>query len=119
IYLSELQNLNLEQINNIKIIENKFYKEQLVSKEDLKIFLEFFQILDSNKKSLPLDSDTEYLYKIQITANTQKYFIDVYGNNIISIYPFDGVNPKNFINIEDLPLSLQAESICKYILNKQ
>ncbi|MGL4741763.1 MAG: DUF4883 family protein [Sarcina sp.] len=119
VYLEELKNLKLEKVNNIKIIENKFYKEQPVKKDDFKIFLELFQMLDQKNNILSLDSDLEYLYKIQIVADDKIFFIDVYGNNIISIYPFDGINPKNFLCIDDIPLSLQAESICKYILNKQ
>lgn len=118
-YLKELQRLNLETVINIKIIENKFYKEKPVEKEDLKIFQELFQLLDEKNIIKPLDRDTEFLYKIQITTDKKKYFIDVYGNDIISIYPFDGVNPKNFLLVNNLPLSTQPESICKYILNKQ
>ncbi|WP_297520437.1 DUF4883 family protein [uncultured Clostridium sp.] len=115
-YSESLKELITTDITEIKLIENKFYKEVILDKNSTKLISDMVNELDLKSITLPLSSDIECLFKLHIKNNTQKYVIDVYGNDIISIYPWDGVYEKDFLDISSLPLSLKAESICNFIL---
>ena len=115
-YSENLKELVTANISEVKLIENKFYKEVILDKNSTKLISDMINELDLKAIALPLSSDIECLFKLHIQNNTQKYVIDVYGNDIISIYPWDGVYEKDFLDISSLPLSLKAESICNFIL---
>ncbi|MGL5575717.1 MAG: DUF4883 family protein, partial [Sarcina sp.] len=100
----------------IKLIENKFYKEVILDKTTSKLIVDMINTLDKSKFTNPIENNIECLFKLHIENNSNKYVIDVYGNDIISIYPWDGIYEKDFLDISDLPLSLKAESICNFIL---
>ena len=117
-YSETLKTLVNNDIKQIKLIENKFYKEIILNKNSENLIIEMVNELDFTTTTQPLSDDIECLFKLHIEDNTQKYVIDVYGNDIISIYPWDGIYEKDFLDISSLPLSLQAESICNFILKK-
>lgn len=115
-YTQNLKALNSENIKEIKLIENKFYKEVILDKSTSKLIVDMIESLDITKVSESLNDDVECLFKLHIENNSNKYVVDVYGNDIISIYPWDGIYEKDFLDISELPLSLNAESICNFIL---
>ncbi len=59
------------------------------------------------------------LYRIYIDISTDKFVIDIYGDDVISIYPWDGNYEKEIYSIKDLALSLKAESIAKYLFENK
>ena len=115
-YTKTIKSLKSETIKEIKLIENKFYKEVILDKTSSNLILEMISSLDESKIVEALNDNVECLFKLHIESNTNKYVIDVYGNDIISVYPWDGIYEKDFIDISELPLSLKAESICNFIL---
>ena len=117
-YSENLKTLANNEIKQIKLIENKFYKEVILDKNTTNLIIEMINELNFEAIAQPLSNDIECLFKLHIESNTEKYVIDVYGNDIISIYPWDGIYEKDFLDISTLPLSLQAESICNFILKK-
>ena len=115
-YTKSIKSLKSEEIKEIKLIENKFYKEVILDKTSSNLILEMINSLDESKTVEALNDYIECLFKLHIESNSNKYVIDVYGNDIISIYPWDGIYEKDFLDISSLPLSLKAESICNFLL---
>lgn len=121
--LSYIENLNLdtiskEDISNIKIVEKVFYSKTTVPDEYTSFFVDMLNQVDTSKVVEPVNDESNCLFKIYIdsTTDAEKFIIDVYGNDIISIYPWDGVSQKLFLSISELPLSIKAESLCNYVL---
>lgn len=115
-YTENIKTLKNDEIKQIKLIENKFYKEVILDKNSSKLIIDMINALDKSNSTQALDDNIECLFKLHIENNSNKYVVDVYGNDIISIYPWDGIYEKDFLDISELPLSLKAESICNFIL---
>ncbi|MPQ44121.1 DUF4883 family protein, partial [Clostridium tarantellae] len=43
---------------------------------------------------------------------------DVYGDNLICIYPWDGIYTKDYISLKNIPNAFKLEQFCKYIFEK-
>lgn len=118
-YTEKLQEEVLSNDINIRILETSFYKEVVLKKENSNLITDFIKALNKNQlinidnKELPEKS----LYKIYIDSkNNEKFVIEVYGEDLIAIFPWDGYYKKDILKVSDLPTSLKPESLCKYIL---
>lgn len=116
--LADLKEISKEDILNIKIVEKTFYSKKTVEKNDIPIFVEMINNINFDNISDSVLQENNYLFKIYIECEDSKFLIDVYGDDIISIYPWDGLTPKTFLSVSNLPLSIKTESICNYIFKK-
>lgn len=107
-----------DNINNstidIKMVESKFNAKKTIKSEDLNIVIEMLTSLDKCERINPID-DIDSLFKIYLTINEEKFILEVYGDDILEIYPWDGYRATEFISAKKLPNSLNPESICNYI----
>ncbi|MGL5615218.1 MAG: DUF4883 family protein [Sarcina sp.] len=115
-----LELINKKEIN-IRILETGFYKEIVLKEKEISIIKDFTTALKKeqsyskmNKEEIP----EKALYKIYIESkdSKEKFIIDVYGDDFISIFPWDGNSEKDWIKLTDIPTSLKPESLCKYML---
>ena len=99
--------------NNIKIrlLDMNIYSEVIVDNEDVRI-------IDDLLKSLK-DSNFKPLYKIFIDLNSEKYVIDIYGDDLITLYPWDSDVRKDYLSLKDIPNSFKLEPFCQYVFNKK
>ncbi|MGL4991117.1 MAG: DUF4883 family protein [Sarcina sp.] len=104
-----------DDIENIKIVEKTFYSKKTVDKKYTDFFIEMLNNIDLNALTDPVLDEDNYLFKIYIELKDDKFMIDVYGDDVISIYPWDGTTPKKFVSISKFPLSIKAESLCNFI----
>lgn len=104
-----------EDIENIKIVEKTFYSKKTVDKKYTEFFIEMLNNIDLTNLTDPVLDEDNYLFKIYIELKDDKFMIDVYGDDVISIYPWDGTTQKKYVSISKFPLSIKAESLCNFI----
>ena len=100
----------------IKVV---IYSEVIVDNEDVRIIDDLLKSLkDSNfinEEALP----NKPLYKIFIDLNSEKYVIDIYGDDLITLYPWDSDVRKDYLSLKDIPNSFKLEPFCQYVFNKK
>lgn len=102
-----------------RILNMTLYKEIAVDEEDNKVFLDMLSTLkDDYFVARPSDLPQSPLYRIYITSGDDRYVLDVYGDDLITIYPWDGVLEKDFISLKNIPNSFKMEPFCKYVFEK-
>ncbi|MBE6067588.1 MAG: hypothetical protein E7211_07825 [Clostridium lundense] len=111
------EGINLNGSYRCTITDTSFYKEKELSSEDLKVIPNFISSLDEKSfidkpKNLP----KKPLYKIFITISNEKYVINVYNKDLVSIYPWDGFYEMDFINMSKVPYSYNLYNISNYMI---
>lgn len=119
-YYTNLLWQDLSDKSNYKttILDTNYYREIEFNKEYVEQFKLFLKRL--NKSNFIKKPDKELnkpLYKIFFDFGNEKYIVNVYNENLISIYPWDGNYEMDFINMTDTPNSLNIYSLCKYLYN--
>ncbi|MBU5900301.1 DUF4883 family protein, partial [Vibrio cholerae O1] len=56
-----------------------------------------------NEEDLP----NKPLYKIFIDLNSEKYVIDIYGDDLITLYLWDSDVRKDYLSLKDIPNSFK------------
>jgi hypothetical protein len=114
-----MKDLSLEKPVELYALYMNFYKKKDFSKEDLSTFSDFFNSL--NKDSFvekPAKLPDKPLYKIFLTFSENKYMINVYNENIISIYPWDGAYGMDYIDTSKMYKAYNLYGLCKYLIPK-
>ena len=112
-----MSDLSLEDPTEIFALYMNFYKEKDFAKEDLSTFNDFFNSLDKDSFiEKPADLPEKPLYKIFITFNENKYIINLYNENFISIYPFDGDYKMDYIDTSKMYKAYNLYGLCKYLI---
>ena len=114
-----MKDLSLEKPTELYALFMNFYKKKDFSKEDLSTFADFFNSLNNDSfiekpESLP----GKPLYKIFLTFSENKYIINVYNQNFISIYPWDGDYSMDYIDTSKMYKSYNLYGLCKYLIPK-
>ncbi|MGL5245685.1 MAG: DUF4883 family protein [Sarcina sp.] len=105
---------------NISILDTNVYAEITVDKEDNRILNDMISSLtpESYLTEIPTNLPNKPLYNIYIKSDKNKFVIEVYGDNIISIYPWDGNYSKDYISLSNVPIAFKLEQFCKYAFEK-
>lgn len=114
-----MKDLSLEKPTELYALYMNFYKKKDFSKEDLSTFIEFFNSLNNNSfTEKPANLPTKPLYKIFLTFSENKYMINVYNENFISIYPWDGGYSMDYIDTSKMYKAYNLYGLCKYLIPK-
>lgn len=101
------------------LYETNLHKESSLTKEDMDVLMNFFSSLNTNDFiDEPYDIDKTPAYKIFININSAKYVINIYDTDFVSIYPWDGNKPMDFISMKNIPVAYNLYNFCKYKINK-
>ncbi|QAA34031.1 DUF4883 family protein [Clostridium manihotivorum] len=118
-YTEEMYKLISTEKFSISAFDTDVYKELHPKEEDDKILLDFVKSLKStNFINKPDNLPDKPKFKMFIKTSKDKYVINIYDDNIISIFPWDGVFEEDFINMDKVPLAYRLDSFCKYVFNK-
>jgi hypothetical protein len=114
-----MNDLSLKTPKELYVLYMNFYKKKDFSKEDLSTFTDFFNSLSNDSfiekpESLP----AKPLYKIFLTFSDTKYIINVYNENFISIYPWDGSYEMDYIDTTKMYKAYNLYGLCKYLIPK-
>lgn len=110
------KNITLEKNYKCIVMESNFFKEKELSNENKIIIENFLKLL--NKKNFtnkPKDLPKNPTYKIFFKFKDSKYIINIYNEKYISVYPFDGKYPMDYIYIYDIPAAYNLLNLCNYI----
>lgn len=119
-YYTNLLAKNLSSKKNYKstVVDTNFYKEIEFNKDYVEQFNLFLKKIDkSNFIKKPSNELGKPLFKIFFDFGNEKYIINVYSENLISVYPWDGNYDMDFIDMTNIPSSLNIYSLCKYLYN--
>lgn len=107
---------------SLKVFDVNFYEYHDVSKEDLDILPSFLESLNNDNYVSELNVDNAKVkYKLIIQFNNDindKYVINVYDKNSVSLFPWDGNLQEDIITMDDVPIRNNIYSFCVYIINK-
>ena len=116
------QNLNkLMQTDEFKltILDSNFYKELNVNNEDKLVVSKFLSSLSSNNFiNKPEDIPSKPIYKFFIKFSHDKYVINVFNENLVSIFPWDATHEEDYILIEDVPIRYNLFNFANNFFNK-
>jgi hypothetical protein len=100
-------------------INTSFYNEIEISQNDKNTINNMFKKLNSKSFiNKPNNLPDKPKYRLMFIFNDAKYFMDIYNENIISIYPWDGKLEKDYIDLSNIPLSYNINGLCEYLFNK-
>lgn len=107
---------------SLKVFDVNFYEYHDVPKEDEDIIPSFLESLniDNYVSDLSLE-DEKVKYKLIIqfdNNNDDKYVINVYDKNSVSLFPWDGNLQEDMITMDNVPIRDNIYSFCVYIINK-
>lgn len=113
------ESISKETFYKCTAINTSFYKEIEISQNDKNTLNGLFKKLNSkNFINKPNNLKVKPKYKLIFTFKDTKYLMDIYDENIISIYPWDGKFEKDYIDMSGIPLSYNVNSLCDYLFNK-
>lgn len=99
------------------VLDTNFYKEKTLTKDQNTTAKNFILNLHRNNfVTKPKDLPAKPPYKIYFTFKTDKYVIEVYNEKYVSVYPWDGSYPKDYINMDGMPISYNLYALCKYVI---
>lgn len=111
--------LNNKESFTLKVFDVNFYEYFDVSEEDSDILLSFFKSLNKDNYDTELDPESNVLkYRLIIDFKDSKFAINVYDENTISVFPWDGNLEEDLINMKNVPKYNNIFYFCKYIINK-
>ncbi|SHI89728.1 DOmain of unknown function [Clostridium cavendishii DSM 21758] len=101
------------------MLDTNLYKNVIVKDEDKYILKSTIKSLTTNNFiDKPTDLKEKPMYKLFINQNSKKYVINIYSNNIISVFPWDGNFPEDFVDLKTVPDAYKLEQFCKYVYDK-
>ncbi len=100
----------------VSLFQSNLHKELDITKDALPVLKGFME--DLNKDSFvdaPKDLPPTAPYRLFITFKNQKYIINVFNEDIVSIHPWDGVFKEDFITMKNIHRAYNLYGLCKYI----
>lgn len=119
-YTTKLYDMASNDDFQIQILDTNVYRTIEVNKEDVRIIndliinLKSDNFLTEEPEGLPAKS----MYKLFITSGNSKMVLDVYGDDIVTVYPWDGDFDKDCLSLKGVPNSFKMEQFCKYVFEK-
>lgn len=117
-YINNLaKNLTLDSSIKGKLLDTNFYKEIDLSKDDIETLKNFTKALKKpNFIDRPKDLPEKPSYKIFLTFSKEKYVLNIYNDKYISVYPWDGTYPMDYLDMSNIQTHYNLFGLCKYLI---
>ncbi|MCY6370792.1 DUF4883 family protein [Clostridium ganghwense] len=115
------KNISLCNKYDALVLDTNFYKTEDLSSEDIIIIKSFLsELRKPNFIQKPISLPKKPLYKIFLTfyKTNEKYVINIYSNEYISIQPWDGEFTMDYITMTEIPLRYNLYNLSKHAFNK-
>lgn len=115
-YINEISSklLNGEDFS-LEIFNTNLYKKIKIDDSEKVVINNFINSLaDSNY----IDNEkpiTDEIYEMRILFDDEKYIIKVYNENIVTVFPWDGIYEEDIINMVNVPQRNNPMDFCKNI----
>jgi DOmain of unknown function (DUF4883) len=114
-YTNEIQDKISENLEyTLRIFDMDYYKYYEVDIEEHSILPEFIDSLSDENYSVTLENDLNPKYKLIVEFSDSKYIINLYDNNLISIYPWDGVFKEDVATMDGISDYYNIYKFCEY-----
>lgn len=116
------KNLTLYSNYEVKVLDTNFYKTESLSDENIDIMKSFLKELRKpNFISKPVTLNTKPKYKIFFTFydSHEKYVVNIYDEQYISVYPWDGNFSMDYINMKEISPRYNLYSLGKNAFVKE
>lgn len=114
-YTNEIQNkINENSDYTLRIFDMDYYKYYEVSKEEHSILPEFIDSLSNENYSATLENNLKPKYRLIIEFSDSKYIINIFNNELISIYPWDGVYKEDVLTMDGISDYYNLFKFCEY-----
>lgn len=115
-YTNEIKDkINNNESYTIKIFDLNIYKYYDVNEGEHSILSEFIDSLNEKNYDATLEEGLSPEYKLIIEFSNSKYVINAYNNNLISIFPWDGVYNEDTISMDGVSDYYNLYKFCEYI----
>lgn len=117
-YTQELLKLiKVEQPKKVSMFYREFFEEFTFPNAETSDIISFLESLKEDYYiEKPSDLPETYDYKVYLNFNNKKYAMTIFNEKYASIYEWDGDYEVDYINMTDIPLSLNIYGICKYFI---
>ncbi|GAB6167641.1 hypothetical protein JCM1393_01010 [Clostridium carnis] len=99
----------------IKIFDLNVYKYYDVNPEEHSIILEFIDSLNNDSYGKEIDENITPRFKVIIEFSDEKFIINAYNDEMISIHPWDGVYDEDKISMKGVKDYYNIYKFCEYI----
>lgn len=116
------KNIALCSKHNIQVLDTNFYKTEALTSEDIQIVKSFLNSLRKPnfiEKPVSLNEKPEYKIFFTFSETNEKYVINIYSKDLISIHPWDGEFTMDYITMSGIPLRYNLYSLSKYAFAKE
>lgn len=116
------KNLTLNKNYEVRVLDTNFYKTEHLAKEDIDLIEKFLKELRKpNFISKPVSLDEKPKYKIffNFPENKEKFVINIYDSEYISIQPWDGEFMMDYISMKNIPLRYNLYSLGRNAFAKE
>jgi hypothetical protein len=111
------KDLSLEKNYKVLVIDMNFYNEKAIDNGNIDTINGFIHSLkDKNFINKPKDLPSKPLFKMIFTFSKDKFVINVYNENYLSIFPWTGNYDMDYISMTDIPISYNLFNLSKYII---
>lgn len=115
VYSKILNNENFTMV----LFNNNLYKNISIDSSENDVIKNFISSLSENNypdEKVP-DETEPYEIRIEFTDGS-KYVINVYNNELVSLYPWDGNYEEDVISMEGVPIHYNLYDFCIHIENQ-
>lgn len=110
-----LNEVNISSPKKVSVFYREYFKEFTFPETEVEDIASFLKTLSKdNFIEKPEDLPDEYKYKVYLSFDKKKYAMTVYDEKYISLYEWDGDYEIDYLNINNIPLSLNIYGICKF-----
>ncbi|GIM29595.1 hypothetical protein CPJCM30710_22610 [Clostridium polyendosporum] len=118
-YTEELYKIVSSKDFTLSAFDTNVYREENPKGKDKDIVINFIKCLSKdNFIDKPSNLPEKPVYKLFISSSETKFVINIYENNIVSIFPWDGMFSEDFINTENIPQAYKLYLFCKYVFKQ-
>lgn len=111
------KNIALCSKYNVQVLDTNFYKTEALTSEDIQIVKSFLNSLKKanfTDKPVSLNKKPEYKIFFIFSETNEKYVINIYSKEFISVQPWDGEFTMDYITMSGIPLRYNLYSLSKY-----
>ncbi|MCY6485812.1 DUF4883 family protein [Clostridium aestuarii] len=116
------KNLTICSKCEAKILDTNFYKTESLSSDDIQTIKNFLSELKKSNfitKPVSIKEKAKYRYFFTFPETKEKYIINVYSTDYVSIHPWDGDFPVDCISTTTIPKRYNLYGLSIYVFSKE
>ena len=123
-YTTSLTSLLSKEDNfQVMLLETNYSTELDVNTIGKDTLRDFFNNLSENSfitdEKILTDLPNKPIYKLYLNTHEEKYVINIFSEDIVSIHPWDGLFQQDYITMTYTPKAYNLYGLCNYLLKNR